>query len=57
MDLYQGWPLTADDVKPSYRAALQSGETESDMDGGGLVVPHRVGAEPIVRTRVPPCAI
>jgi len=38
-------------------AAAQRGEELSDMEGGRLVVPHLVGAEPIVNTSVPPFAI
>jgi hypothetical protein len=38
-------------------AAAQSGETASDMEGGGPSVPHLEGADPIMNTSVPPFAI
>lgn len=38
-------------------ASAQSGETVSDSDGGGTLVPQPVGALPILRMSVPPFAI
>jgi hypothetical protein len=43
--------------KEHYFAAAHNGDCSSDIDGGGVVVPHLLGAEPIVNTSVPPFAI